>query len=508
MWFEVKRKHQQSMQSQVPCPKIRLYEDLWNDWFEFVTMFNVSYIDEKGSEHRIGNVKIGQFNMNIKQPEIQECFEMLGEEFFSLGQDDDYYENLNRLGDETRKTVLVSLRDIAFDENLFEKAKREKVTTDSLMRDIPSSRVKTQFARMANGGARLTSYNFTYNMPCDLEETPVSLDFHVKPQSNPPTNIHVIIGRNGVGKTHLIKNMINSLIYNDEEKFGSFKVGRISKSEFINLVCVAFSPFDEFPKPNKEMRRTDNDSISMPYKFIGLEYIEKDQSKSRLEYLLEQFWESVKTCRSQRSKQELWIKVVSILESDPIFKEAEIKSLMLSDEKEFENAAKNCFNRLSSGHKVVLITITRLVETVSEKTMVLLDEPENHLHPPLVSSFIRALSELLIDRNGIAVVATHSPVILQEVPSSCVWKIRRSGRETVAERLTTESFGGTIASLISEVFGLEVSNSGFHKLISDALIKKGYDYDEVVDYFNDELGLEAKMLLRTIIATLGEEIDD
>ena len=58
------------------------------------------------------------------------------------------------------------------------------------------------------------------------------------------------------------------------------------------------------------------------------------------------------------------------------------------------------------------------------------------------------------------------------------------------------------------MFGLEVSNSGFHKLISDALIKKGYDYDEVVDYFNDELGLEAKMLLRTIIATLGEEIDD
>ena len=54
------------------------------------------------------------------------------------------------------------------------------------------------------------------------------------------------------------------------------------------------------------------------------------------------------------------------------------------------------FNGLSSGHKIVLLTITKLVEMVSEKTLVILDEPELHLHPPLLSSFIRSLSHLLI----------------------------------------------------------------------------------------------------------------
>jgi predicted ATP-dependent endonuclease of OLD family len=69
---------------------------------------------------------------------------------------------------------------------------------------------------------------------------------------------------------------------------------------------------------------------------------------------------------------------------------------------------------MSSGHAIVLLTITRLVATVEEKTLVLLDEPESHLHPPLLSAFIRALSDLLYDRNGVAIIATHSPVVLQE----------------------------------------------------------------------------------------------
>lgn len=42
-----------------------------------------------------------------------------------------------------------------------------------------------------------------------------------------------------------------------------------------------------------------------------------------------------------------------------------------------------------------LLTLTKLVELVEEKTLVILDEPEEHLHPPLVSAFIRALSKLV-----------------------------------------------------------------------------------------------------------------
>ncbi|HDR1506241.1 TPA: ATP-binding protein, partial [Pasteurella multocida] len=122
-------------------------------------------------------------------------------------------------------------------------------------------------------------------------------------------------------------------------------------------------------------------------------------------------------------------------------------------------------NLMSSGHAFVLLTITQLVAKVEEKTLVLLDEPESHLHPPLLSAFIRTLSELLDNRNAIAIVATHSPVVLQEIPKSCIWKIVRTGIETKAYRLVTETFGENIGILTREVFGLEVEKSGFHKLL-------------------------------------------
>ena len=134
----------------------------------------------------------------------------------------------------------------------------------------------------------------------------------------------------------------------------------------------------------------------------------------------------------------------------------------------------------------------------------ILDEPENHLHPPLLAAFIRALSELLISYNGVALIATHSPVILQEVPRKCAWKLNRNGNEVTVSRLEIESFGATIGALTREVFGLEVRQSGFHKMLCDE-VNKGLDYSEIKDLFHNELGDEALALLRTLLALRDED---
>lgn len=81
-----------------------------------------------------------------------------------------------------------------------------------------------------------------------------------------------------------------------------------------------------------------------------------------------------------------------------------------------------------------------------------------------------------------AIVSTHSPVILQEVPSDCVWSLRRGSIGLIAERLEIETFGASISSLTSQVFGLEVTESGFHKLLSNA-VEKVNDYDRILESF-------------------------
>ena len=174
-------------------------------------------------------------------------------------------------------------------------------------------------------------------------------------------------------------------------------------------------------------------------------------------------------------------------------------SLAEVEDSQFARHAGRLFRKLSSGHKIVLLSITKLVEKVEEKSLVLIDEPEAHLHPPLLSAFIRALSDLLIDRNGVAIVASHSPVILQEVPASCVWKIVRHGHVARADRPEIETFGENVGVLTREVFGLEVTRSGFHQLLSSA-VGDNESLDDVLRKFDNEVGAEGRAHISSIIA--------
>lgn len=132
------------------------------------------------------------------------------------------------------------------------------------------------------------------------------------------------------------------------------------------------------------------------------------------------------------------------------------------DYEEWKKRVKSIFTKFSSGHAIVLLTITKLVETLDEKTLVLMDEPEAYLPPPLQSAFIRAISDLRVHRNGVGILATHSPVILQKVPRSCVWKVHRSGQVIKAKKPEINTFGESVGALTSDVFGLEVTHTGFH----------------------------------------------
>ena len=118
------------------------------------------------------------------------------------------------------------------------------------------------------------------------------------------------------------------------------------------------------------------------------------------------------------------------------------------------------------------------------------------MHPPLVSAFIRALSDLLTYRNGVAIIATHSPVIVQEVPKKCVWILRRAGKYRKFERPQIETFGENLGELTTEIFGYEVLNSGFHKILKDVSQKED-TYNDALEHFRNELGNEAKSILKT-----------
>lgn len=481
--------------------------DNWDD-FSFETTFALVVFDEQGKRKDIGVVKIGFKNQkkgSRTRKSMPNSFQQLGEGFFSLGQELDYYQNIRReltqeLGDE----VLHGLKDIVLSPEAYKLAENEHVFGSSLLRNVSLATIKGQFKRLLDGGVPLTDFNFRYIKPQTDEYSGIELEFEIEPDSKPSTNIHALIGRNGAGKTMLLNDMIASIINYAPDTTGTFfdtrnrRESQISEDYFSRLVSASFSAFDAFNPPHEQS----DPSLGTCYYYVGLKKIEDDSGKSELKTLDElrkEFSKSLALCLSQSGKKSRWLKAISTLESDENFAEIGLEQLTKTKGAKREKTAYSLISRMSSGHALVLLSITRLVETVEEKTLVLIDEPESHLHPPLLSAFIRVLSELLFDRNGVAIIATHSPVVLQEVPKSCVWKITRSGLALSTSRPEIETFGENVGILTREVFGLEVAKSGFHSLLEES-VAKGTSFDEIMNEYEGQLGFEAQAILRAMLA--------
>lgn len=482
-----------------------LVRDNWDD-YGFRTNFALVYFDRDGTRLDIGDVKIMQSGMTSGYTPIEEEFDLLEPEYASLGQSQEYYESLVHLDEQVRVEILTALRDVVWNQGDLEAFKQQQAYDVSLMRSVGDTRY-SKFASTLQEDAVLTSFNFSYRFPDSEEE----ILFEVEPNSLPPTNIHVVIGRNGVGKTTLLTSM-SSLLRNGRDR----RLGRLqfsganmvdAKDQFASLITVAFSAFDSFDPPPRSasgllrsMKAGTRSGLS--YTYVGLKKRVKrgDEratgNKSEAD-LLTDFVDSTLHCLRSSSRPR-WQAAMRILEADPLFSALGPSSLADLPAEGLEKAAGELFGNASSGHKIVLLTLTRLAELVSERTLVLIDEPEAHLHPPLVMAFVRALSNLLSRRNGVAILATHSPVVVQEVPSDCVTLLFRPGGAVSVERPEVETFGENLGALNRDIFRVQVTESGHHNLIA-TVVAESDDLQEVLERFGGRVGSEGRALARTML---------
>ncbi|MBO4703076.1 MAG: AAA family ATPase [Lachnospiraceae bacterium] len=474
----------------------------WDD-YGFKTTFNASYCDKDSIEHELGTVKIAKTGMPSFS--IHDClkgeFDELSDDYYSLWQTAEAYKRVMEYEKEYHFSVLRALRDVAYDPNIYEKHKDESVLRDSLFRSVSQTLYMKQFRRIARGEAVLTPYNFSYVIKNDNPFVSDSfLDFSVEPDSLPPTNVHALIGSNGTGKTTLIKHMIKSICEGDSSK-GKFSYSEMCEEGegiFENIICISFSPFDDY----SEIEHCGNN-----IKYIGIRKVYDNDGyedgygeMSLLDDTKNNYLKSLKNCLGDVTKKDDLKEVLSMLETECNFLSANYDYDLNVDDLTPENfySAEKTFEQLSAGHKVVLSIITRCIDELVEKSVVFIDEPENHLHPPLLSSLIRGISKMLIKRNGVAIISTHSPIVLQEIPRSCVWILNRVEKTINVRRPEIETFGTNIGVLTNEIFGYEVQRTGFNTLIQN-VVNKYSDYEDVLAKFNYQLGDEAKSIVRIML---------
>ena len=146
--------------SGTPKNTIVLAADNWDD-YSYKTTFSATYFSARGESTHLGNLKVGCTG----QPKgwtselIPNTFANLAENWFSLGQDVDYYKNLIEcFGQSEQLEVLKALRDVAADSLAFERAENEEVFASSILRSVSISAITGQFRRVISGNAPLTEF--------------------------------------------------------------------------------------------------------------------------------------------------------------------------------------------------------------------------------------------------------------------------------------------------------------------------------------------------------------
>jgi hypothetical protein len=80
-----------------------------------------------------------------------------------------------------------------------------------------------------------------------------------------------------------------------------------------------------------------------------------------------------------------------------------------------------------------------------------------------------------------------------------VWKLTRIRTQGRADRPERETFGENVGILTREIFGLEVSKSGFHEMMQKA-VEAGGTFESILADYENQLGAEARAILLSQIA--------
>jgi AAA15 family ATPase/GTPase len=115
-------------------------------------------------------------------------------------------------------------------------------------------------------------------------------------------------------------------------------------------------------------------------------------------------------------------------------------------------------------------------------TIILLDEPESHLHPTAQEYLLKELTEITKGNNNIVIFATHSNYMIDKNCLSRNWKVSKPVDITQVEKYDDKQ--SSYASVNYEVFG--ISSSDYHNEL----------YDKLRELFSDTHSIEDLGILK------------
>lgn len=131
----------------------------------------------------------------------------------------------------------------------------------------------------------------------------------------------------------------------------------------------------------------------------------------------------------------------------------------------------------STGERAMLYRFFSLMELMRDQALVLIDEPEVHLHPSWIQQFIPALIDAFSPYHAHLVLASHSPLIASDLPADCILILQRSDDQIRGRRLEEPSLGVDPKQVLYDAFELDDYIGGFAKAVIEDVEKALHDGD-------------------------------
>lgn len=435
--------------------------------------------------------------------------------FLSQIDDEGTYRYINKnLNTNDALDFLYTIKDLGAGFNIKKSHRFIRENSNKIFFDLLLNNSASYYA-FTNGYKHLVNTNnIIYNIQPpshltieDFENKKYKLNFSKYHNINIP--IHILIGKNGSGKTFLLNRIAKNYL--------SLKHDSHDKNEvFSRIIALSNTINDSCYRPTNI---TKNRSKTNNYNFISLtskkhynnlfirgrkltllslmEMVkERDSTKegffkqSQLldkvtETIIPNFSIGIKT-NSDEIKSKSFSNLidrytlVNLNGNLDLLTGTEIEYTLPNEEIVFYKDEQPF--ELSSGQLAFLTCMFSLISIVETNSLILIEEPENYLHPSLLTHFINSLTNILRDTNSVAIATTHSALVLREIPSQQVTILHRNNGVTRFKNTKIETFGADTHQIMIDVFGDLHSNAIFREEISN--IAKNNTISEILSNYS------------------------
>lgn len=469
-----------------PC--MELVPDEWDDWFTYKTKFALIYHRSSDESSQLGFLKLMKRGRNITKEVLPPEFLTLTEDWCSIGMNYSYYEAIKEAFGWHYQSVLYALRDTPVFPSIYELFEDDPCFNNSLIRQEPYNSnpaplldsVRWQLQGVNVENYYKFKYSFRPYYALDVEENYTTLDFDFAYNVPFEQRIYGVIGKNGSGKTTMLSKMAQS--------FQSAGDKRIMprKPLYNKVISISFSVFDTFPLPAGDAR--------FNYRYLGLRDKRGGDMLQNLRTELRTHLIGINT----KSRMRQWFAFLR----EVLHEQLAVILTQEGDGDEIDvDRVMNYLEKLSSGENLLIYIFSSLLDEIKQNTLILFDEPEMHLHPNAISSLIQYMYKLLEHFNSFCIMATHSPLVIQEIPSDNVIIFKRDGDALSVQPLPYETFSQDLTTVTEGVFG-NTSTSRYHYKVLSRMAQNVKDYDKIIGYLSNSgrpVPIGTKMLLKTML---------